>query len=122
MEDDRAKFILDIPALNERRIVLISYALELAVTKKSMVRQETDSYAFRKRYEWAKGELKIEIEFSHTDGGNDHLDLRVYELDWLVFHISAVQRHSQRKRVMARSYVHRDIQSYWEAIIQYAKP
>lgn len=122
MEDERAKFILEIPSLNERRIVLIEYALELAVTKKSLAAQQTDGYAVRKQYVWAKGELRVEVDFSHTEGGIEHVEVRVHELDALVFQVSAVQRVSQRKRVLQNVSVHRDIQSYWEAIIRFAQP
>lgn len=122
MEDDGVKFILEIPSFDERRIMLIECALGLAVTKKCLVRQQTDGFAFRKNYEWGRGEVKIEIAYSNTKEGNEHLDLRVLELDWLVFHVSAVRRVSQRKRVMHRATVHRDTQSYWEAIIRYVQP
>lgn len=122
MEDERAKFILEIPALDERRIMLIEYALELAVTKKSLAGHENDGYASRKQYVWAKGELRIEVDLSHTAGGIEHVEVRVYELDALVFQVSAAQRVSQRKRVLQNVSVRRDIRSYWEAIIRYARP
>lgn len=122
MEDDRAQFILDASQFDERRRRHIERALELAVTAKSLVQNKADAYAYRKQYDWAKGDLKIEIVLSHHDGGNDHIDIRLWELDMLVFHVSGVQRVNQRKRVMIDAWVHLDIQSYWEATIYHIGP
>jgi hypothetical protein len=122
MEDDRALFILDASQLDERRQRHIERVLEIAVTTRSLVQNQADGYAYRKQYRWAKGELKIEIVLSHHDGGNDHIDIQLWEIDLLVFHVSGVQRVNQRKKVFINAWVHREIRSYWEVSIHHAEP
>lgn len=107
--------------MEERRRKLIGFALERAVTARHLVRHSADGYAYSKRYEWAKGDLKVEVELSHSDGGTDHVDLQVRELGFLVFHVSGVLRMTQRNRSHVDHTVHRDIAGYWEATIRHLK-
>lgn len=109
--------------MEERRRKLIGFALERAVTARHLVRHSADGYAYSKRYEWAKGDLKVEVELSHSDGGTDHVDLQVRELGFLVFHVSGVRRSRPQPSLTRVDHtVHRDIAGYWEATIRHMRP
>ena len=105
--------------LDERRALIFERAYALACRDEHLVLRESGSEGAHAVFDRNRGDMRVIVDLTRHDEGDveEALDLKIIELDCLVFHVSGRRARAERGRGKVTVTLQKDTSSYWEAIL-----